>query len=85
MSIAKTTTAALLVGIALAGCKPPEQQSEPPVDKAELYGVLHRGLYEPMPYEGGNEDTCGAWAAQDPADAREMATDCPPLTKGELP
>lgn len=88
MSIAKTTTAALVVGLALAGCKPPEPtgQSEPaPVSDPELYGVLSRGLYGPMRYEGGDEDTCGAWAANDPADAREMAAECPPLRKGELP
>lgn len=78
----------LLGGIALAGCKPPEtvEQSEPaPVSDPELYGVLHSGIYGPMRYEGGDEDTCGAWAANDPADARQMLADCPPLTKGELP
>lgn len=51
----------------------------------ELYTDLDRALNAPMPYEGGNEDTCGAWAAQDPADARQMLAECPPLTKGDLP
>lgn len=88
MNLGTTTTAVLLAGLALAGCKPPETtgQSEPaPPADPELYAALTRGLYGPMRFEGGNEDTCGAWAANDSADARQMLADCPPLTKGELP
>ncbi len=51
----------------------------------ELYAELSEAMNEPLPYEGGDLDTCGTWGTDDPAEARRLLAECPPLTKGELP
>lgn len=59
----------------------PMPQDEHP----ELYRQLDDALHAPAPYAGGDLHTCGEWEADDPEDARYMLSQCPPLTKGQLP
>ncbi len=51
----------------------------------ELYRQMSDAIQAPAPFAGGDIQTCGEWEADDPADARAMLAECPPLTKGELP
>lgn len=69
------------------GAPCPAVPAEPmPADEhPELHRQLSDALYAPAPYEGGDLNTCGAWSADDPVDARAMTAECPPLTKGVLP
>lgn len=70
-----------------AGQPCPTGPAEPmPQDEhPELYRQLSDALHAPAPYAGGDINTCGEWEADDPADARQMLAECPPLTKGDLP
>lgn len=65
----------------------PAGRAEPmPADEhRELYRQMSDALARPAPFAGGDIRTCGEWEADDPADARAMAAECPPLTKGDLP
>lgn len=63
------------------GSAEPMPQDEHP----ELYAEMSAALQDPAPYAGGDLATCGEWEADDPADARAMLAECPPLTKGDLP
>ena len=69
-----------------AGSPCPYRPREPnPHDEyPELYAELSEAIHAPLPYEGGDLETCGEWGTDDPADARRMAAECPPLTKGNL-
>lgn len=56
-----------------------------PQDKyPELFAEMSEAVNEPLPYEGGDPDTCGTWGTVDPAEARQMLAECPPLTRGDL-
>lgn len=66
-------------------CPAGEAEPMPQDEHPELYAEMSAALYAPAPYEGGDINTCGEWEADDPADARQMLAECPPLTKGDLP
>lgn len=57
----------------------------PQDENHELYREMSDALYAPAPFAGGDLATCGEWEADAPEDARYMLSQCPPLTRGELP
>ena len=62
------------------GPREPMPQDEYP----ELYAEFSEAVNEPMPYEGGDLDTCGTWGTTNRDEARRLAVECGPLTRGDL-
>lgn len=68
-----------------APCPDGPRELMPQDEHPELYRQMSDALARPAPYAGGDLTTCGEWEADAPEDARYMLSQCPPLTKGELP
>lgn len=51
----------------------------------ELYDELLRTQQEPLEFAGGDiNKPCGTWETSIPEAARQLAVECPPLTRGDL-
>lgn len=62
-------------------CPDGERLPLPQDEHPELYEEMSEALNEPLPYEGGDIETCGAWGVELEEQAKELAAECGPVTR----